>query len=155
MTRLTCVALAATGLIGLLGDGPASAQTPIRPATGPYVRPQVNPYNTPAFSPYLNLGRAGSPAINYFGLVQPQQQFNSSIQQLQTQQLDTTNLLTTGTAAQGIPVTGVQAGYMNFSHYYGNRPVGGSAIQRPVTTPTAVLPPANMRPLNAITSQPR
>ena len=57
-------------------------------AQGPYVRPRQadNPYARPTVSPYLNLLRPGaSPAINYYGLVRPQQQFQSDIGQLDQQ----------------------------------------------------------------------
>src|SRR5262245_3364243 len=41
--------------------------------------------NRPAFSPYLNLLRPGTnPAINFYGLVRPQQEFRSGINNLQS-----------------------------------------------------------------------
>src|SRR5262245_20324517 len=44
------------------------------------------PYQTPPVSPYLSLFRQGSPpGVNYYNLVRPQIEFNSSIQQLQQQ----------------------------------------------------------------------
>jgi hypothetical protein len=42
-----------------------------------YQRPITNPYQTPVFSPYLNLFRGGSPGLNYYGIVRPQEQFYS------------------------------------------------------------------------------
>jgi len=38
----------------------------------------------PTFSPYLNMLRGGNPALNYFGLVRPQQELNQQLGQLQT-----------------------------------------------------------------------
>jgi hypothetical protein len=56
-----------------LTSGFAAAQAPL-------------PYQTPAVSPYLSLFRQGSPpAVNYYNLVRPQIDYNSSIQQLQQQ----------------------------------------------------------------------
>ena len=42
------------------------------------------PIDTPTFSPYLNMfrGDGGGPALNYFGLVRPQQEFAQQNQQL-------------------------------------------------------------------------
>jgi hypothetical protein len=43
------------------------------------------PINTPTFSPYLNMFRRGDnsgPALNYYGLVRPQMQFDQQNQQL-------------------------------------------------------------------------
>jgi hypothetical protein len=123
----------------------ALAQAPVvQPTIGPYVRPSVSPYYRPAFSPYLNLGRGGNPAVNYYGLVRPQQQFATSIQQLR--EADTT-LFNSAASQVAAPETGVQAGYMNFSHYYGNRPTGTAAL-RPATMPPAVMPPALVPPLS-------
>src|SRR4051794_19633319 len=44
------------------------------------------PSARPAVSPYLNLTRTGTdPAINYYGIVRPQLEFNNSIQNLNRQ----------------------------------------------------------------------
>src|SRR5436190_294198 len=51
----------------------------------PYSRPATNPYARPPISPYLNLLRAGNPAVNYYGVVRPEQQFYNSFQQLSQQ----------------------------------------------------------------------
>ena len=45
----------------------AGATTPAWAQLGSY-QPPFTP--RPTFSPYLNLNRAGSPAVNYYGLVQ-------------------------------------------------------------------------------------
>lgn len=39
----------------------------------------------PAYSPYLNLLRPGNTALNYYGLVRPEQEFRSTNQQFQQQ----------------------------------------------------------------------
>lgn len=74
----------------------------------------------PTTSPYLNLLGRGNPAINYFGIVRPQQQFQ--------------NLMSGGVALPGIgrpedPTdpelrrgTGHPATFDNLSHYYFNNP---------------------------------
>ncbi len=60
----------------LLSSGEASAQYQRPPqASGPHGQP---------VSPYLNLlNRRTNPAINYYGIVRPQVQFNQAIQQQQ------------------------------------------------------------------------
>jgi hypothetical protein len=82
----------------------------------------------PPLSPYLNLLRGGNPAINYYGLVRPEQQFTQSIQQLQMQ-------ATAGPVAaplegvQTLPYTGHPVRFVNYSHYYnfyGQNPIMGS-----------------------------
>src|SRR5262249_237412 len=58
----------------------------------------------PPFSPYLNLLRQNSsPAVNYFGLVRPQQQFAGSLQGLQQ---TTAQLGATVAGGDQPPVTG-------------------------------------------------
>jgi hypothetical protein len=112
-----------------LGAG-ASAQ-----AQG-YVRPQTNPYNKPAFSPWLNLNRFGTnPAINYFGLVQPQLDTNTSLLQLQQQQqalYNTQQGLVPGTDPT-LPTTGHPTRFMNYTRYFNN--YGGQAANTPPAAP--------------------
>jgi hypothetical protein len=77
----------------------------------------------PAFSPYLNLNRpGGSPALNYFGLVQPQTQFRQNFQNLQgavnSNQQMIGNLQ--GDMNGGLPATGHGFGFMNYSGYFMN-----------------------------------
>lgn len=129
MNRLTWTAILAAGVFVV----PASAQ-------GPYVRPQVNPYYRPPVSPYLNLAIGGSPGINYYGIVRPQLQTNAALQQLQQAQMQEAAELTQA-YTQGVPITGVRAQYMNFSHYYGGR-VTNSATLPPATIPPAYTPRA-------------
>lgn len=93
---------------------------------GSYARPQVN--NRPAVSPYLNLGRPGSAAINYYGLVRPQIQTQQALQTLQQEITDSQSMNTFGAPQQGIPndqlpITGHQATFQYTSHYF--PPPGG------------------------------
>ena len=63
-------------LVVLCGGSQASAQ---------FGGNRINrPIDTPTFSPYLNMfrGDGGGPALNYFGLVRPQQEFAQQNQQL-------------------------------------------------------------------------
>jgi hypothetical protein len=98
MKRLLWAALASVGLGGWF-VAPASAQLP------GYVRPYQNPY--PAFSPILNMQGSGTnSAINYFGIVRPQMQTSSALQQLQTnQQLLLSSQAGGMTAAATMPLT--------------------------------------------------
>jgi hypothetical protein len=80
MNRWWNLALAGILAWSGLGVSIASAQQPI----GGYTPPTVGP---PAFSPFLNLNRPGTnPAINYYGLVRPQQQTAQQLANLQYQQ---------------------------------------------------------------------
>jgi hypothetical protein len=125
MNRIVTAACAAVSAV-LVTAAPGFAQVP--PPGG--IRPTLN--LQPAFSPYLNLLRPGvNPAINYFGLVRPQNAFYSSIRTLQSE---------TGTNAQGIAnlqqgpglvnpylaPTGHVGQFMNYSRYF--------------MTPTGVIP---------------
>jgi hypothetical protein len=106
---------------GYLGAPFASAQGTI----GGFTPPQNAP---PAFSPFLNMNRAGTnPAINYFGLVRPQQQTMQQLAILQNQQ----NLLAGGAGAAGtlapdqalpLSTTGHPVRYFDDSRYF---PLGG------------------------------
>jgi hypothetical protein len=143
MTRWIWLLIAGAGLGSFLVAQPVSAQQP-----GPYVRPQANPgnpYSQPVFSPYLNLGRNGTnPAIDYYGIVRPQQEFSSSIQQLQSQETANYATLAAGQyATPGGPLpTGIRSQYMNFSHYYGGT-VARTATLPPLNAQPAVSPAAN------------
>jgi hypothetical protein len=78
-------------------------------------------------SPYLNMLRPGSiPAINYYGLVQPQLQMQSAIASLQLGQMGLTQAVSAGTPGLGQPlVTGHPAVFVNYGHYFPMRtPVG-------------------------------
>jgi hypothetical protein len=103
-------------LIGLL----ASSATPAWAQLGVYQRPFTP---RPTFSPYLNLNRAGNPAVNYYGLVRPQQQFSRDVQTLQAQVEGLTPsgaaLPQTPDGSLVIPTTGHPVTFFNWSHYYG------------------------------------
>jgi hypothetical protein len=123
---------------------------------GPYVRPQMaNPYARPVFSPYLNLLNPNlNPAINYYGLVRPEIEFRSSLQQLQ-QQVNTLPTTPSAPELAGIPVTGHTTQFLNYSHYYpsnlpgqsagaaGRRPTGPQAVP---TQPTVAAPASGGQP---------
>lgn len=86
----------------------------------------------PTFSPYLNMLRpGGSPALNYFGLVQPQQQFMRQNYQMQ-QGIQQNNANIQALAAQtgsfadpSMPLTGHGAVFNNTGHYFNSNPVYG------------------------------
>lgn len=112
--------VAGIALWGTLGLTQAHAQI------GSYNRPQTN--NRPAVSPYLNLGRPGSAAINYYGLVRPQIQTQQALQTLQQEITDSQGMNAFGGPQQGIPndqlpITGHQVTFQNTSHYF--PPPGG------------------------------
>lgn len=122
MTRLLLPAVL------LLACGTVARAQPM-PSTGSPQRP--------VFSPYLNLLNGGSsPALNYFGLVLPQQQFQQQAGQLQ-QQLNTANTdfqslqtqnqqLAGGLINLFLPATGNVATFNNTGNYF-NR-VGGGGL---------------------------
>jgi hypothetical protein len=77
----------------------------------------------PAVSPYLNLFR-NNPAINYYGIVQPQLQTAQQLQQIQTylNQPLNANQATLGTGVpvqnQMVTTTGHPVMFQNYSYYY-------------------------------------
>jgi hypothetical protein len=99
----------------------AQFQGPIGGYTPPYTAP-------PAFSPFLNLNRPGTnPAINYYGLVQPQLQTRQQLSNLQYQQNALASGLGGGTPLvtnQALPqsTTGHPVRYFDYSRYF---PLGG------------------------------
>jgi hypothetical protein len=90
----------------------AAAQPPSPPRLGAAVPP-------PGASPYLNLLRGGNPAVNYYGLVRPQQYFQGALQNLQAQQLTAAAPPAQPEGAE-LPATGVPAGFMTHSVYFMN-----------------------------------
>src|SRR5437868_12311218 len=120
------VALASVTGFVLLAGGPAHGQ-----GVG---RPPGNPLGTPVLSPYLNLARGGNAAINYYGIVRPQQELRRDYNQLQQELLTNQNALTTIDPGALQLTTGHAARFFNYSHYY---PVtyplleGGSAVVAP------------------------
>src|SRR5262249_32261641 len=85
--------------------------------------PQTSPFQRPAISPYLNLFRPGGNFTqNYFGLVQPQMQFYSGINQLQMGQFNLSRQIT-GLEAQQFPTenaipTGMKTGFFTHQKYF-------------------------------------
>ena len=77
----------------------------------------------PSFSPYLNLLRSGSPALNYYGLVRPEQQFRQSITTLQGSVAANQQAIG-GIQAEveggGAPATGHPTQFLNYGGYFLN-----------------------------------
>jgi hypothetical protein len=117
--------------------------------------PPGGPVQRPTFSPYLSLlSSTGSPALNYFGLVRPQQQMAQQFGQLQAQQQRTAAAVNqaigqeTAVLNEILTPTGNVATFNNTGNYF-NRfgsqnaafgrtsagssggPGGGNILQRP------------------------
>lgn len=115
-------------LLAVLSVGTVASAQPVPPTGAP---------SRPVFSPYLNLlNNNGNPALNYFGLVVPQQQFQQQASQFQ-QQLNTANAdfqslqmqnrqIVGGLLDALLPSTGNVATFNNTRGYF-NRVGGGSA----------------------------
>ncbi len=116
MKRSLLVPLVPLGILMLVQPGTALGQQPYaRPATAPAG------YARPAYSPYLNLLRFGSsPAINYYGLVRPQEDFSSSISQLQYQDQTLQQSVTGLQTAATLPTTGHPSQFQNYTKYFQN-----------------------------------
>jgi len=117
----------------VLGAGPALAQ-------GPYVRPQTSPLARPALSPYLNLLHNGSPAVNYYGLVRPQQEFGSSLQEIQNEIRTPQTAPSASSGATSLPITGHPSRFFSHGSYFFSHL--GSGSYRPSGTPTPGAVPA-------------
>jgi hypothetical protein len=95
-------------------------------------QPGVSPGGMrPTYSPYLNFGRGGNPALNYFGLVRPEQQLRQQANTIQQQVTANARAIQSvgDTAASGdsaLPVTGRGATFNFTSHYFNNFPLGGA-----------------------------
>ena len=98
--------------------GSAVAQSGRMPNTGP-----GGPPARPSFSPYLNLTRpGGSPGLNYYGLVRPQNQADQSIQQLQLAAGSPANVPTSLNGPNtGITTTGTAFGFHTYRTYFQNQ----------------------------------
>ena len=80
----------------------------------------------PAYSPYLNLLRPGNTAIDRYGLVRPQIDFQNQVNSLQ-QQYGSLNRDISGVAADQqlpLPTTGHAAQFISYSHFYPGLPNG-------------------------------
>jgi hypothetical protein len=111
MKQLALASFAALGLLAAAAPGQAQFIY-TQPATSPFYRPPV--------SPYLNLALPGNPALNYFGLVQPQINTFNQIGLLQGQLYQQQALLGagyggygTGYPGTGLLITGYGAGFQN------------------------------------------
>ena len=82
-------------------------------AQSPFGAPQ------PPYSPYLNLVRPGvNPALNYYGLVRPQQDFARSMHSIQGQLLNQQQAI--ADQASGDLATGHPTYFMNYGGYFMN-----------------------------------
>jgi hypothetical protein len=104
-----------------LGTSAAEAKAQV-PVSGPGGLPG----NQPTFSPYLNMLRSGgSPTLNYFGLVRPEQNAISSFNGLQQQNFNDQQALSQLQSQQSnLPTTGHAATFLNLRGYFLN--VGGT-----------------------------
>jgi hypothetical protein len=122
--------LALALLCGLGAASYAGAQGTVGQYTPPY-QPR-----TPQFSPYLNMMRPGvNPALNYYGMVRPQQEATRGLQNLNTQlqQLDNTVLnsgMTAGAPTAGsMLTTGHPVVFMNYGSYFPGRGGGAGMVR--------------------------
>jgi len=127
MKRLVIASFASVTLLASVAVVPVLAQAP------PPYRPPV--------SPYINLGRQQglNPAINYYGIIRPQLQFSSSVQQLQ-QQISTNQQGITDLQASALPATGHSAQFMNYQRFFLTSARGQSGQSRGTTTGAVVRP---------------
>src|SRR5439155_25802818 len=104
MKQLIVAAIALLGILGLGTTNPATAQAlrPFAPGYG----------GNPAISPYLNLLQRGNPAVNYYGLVRPQQQYNASLNTLE-QQVQASRVAQTASENANVPATGHPIYFLN------------------------------------------
>jgi hypothetical protein len=120
----------AVAVLALTATHAQSGRAQGRPAGG---------VNTPTISPYLNLARPGaSPAINYYGLVRPQQDFARSIYGLQLQgQLQQQNLSELQAGGGLVQPTGHTIDFLNYGGYFlstgSGRPLGNTLAPPRVT----------------------
>ena len=113
-------------------------------ARAQYSQPQrLGPVFRPPVSPYLNLLRRGSdPAVNYYGIVRPEIEFRSGLQNLQQQVNTVGQDVTAQDQALGLlPATGHPVQFFNYSHYFGQGFNGGTGTQgapRPAAAASAM-----------------
>jgi hypothetical protein len=87
-------------------------------AQGYYYPPRTTPFARPLLSPYVNLVNGTNPAIQYYGIVRPQLNLFSDVNQLQYQNALLQQQATTGTPLPGEVVTGVPGHFMTQSRYF-------------------------------------
>jgi hypothetical protein len=138
-TKFYCLAVVSLELLAFSQN--ASAQLPYtQPATTP------NPYSRPAYSPFLNLLRPGDPAINYYGLVRPQQQFRAGLFQSQVQNASLQQSVSSLEQTQGVLITGNRGTFLNYSRYFLNNGVSGAPLSRPSSLASATVGTAGRTP---------
>jgi hypothetical protein len=102
-----------------------------------YVPPRVSPFGNGGISPYLNLLRGGNPAVNYYGLVRPEIQARTSIQQLQTEVARQQASTVAPPTNQALIDTGHPPRFMQYNQYFNTtaapRPQAGSGPAQPAT----------------------
>jgi hypothetical protein len=121
-----------------IGVGPAWSQYGQYPLY-PYNRPGLGGPGSlarPPYSPYLNQLRGGtSPAINYYGLVRPQENVNTNLYQLQRQTglLGQQLLDFQAQPTDYLPITGIRPGFMTQARYFQNQfqVYGGTGYRGP------------------------
>ena len=124
MRYIAWVAACAVGLTFAAADGYAQG--------GPS-RSSFGNAGSPTLSPYLNLARGGNNAFNYYGLVRPQNNVNSALQNLQGQVNANQQAISAGAAGQSDPnaaATGHMAMFMNYGGFFpgmGAKHGGGSS----------------------------
>jgi hypothetical protein len=112
MKYVLTTALMAVGCLLAFGGQQAWAQP----------RPGIGNVTNPAYSPYLNLLRGGSLTQNYWGLVQPELQWRSGLQNLQQQVTTNGQAIGALQSAAGMPATGHAVQFLNTGSYF---PGGG------------------------------
>src|SRR5262249_53508964 len=91
----------------------------------------------PPVSPYINLMRPGLSGINYYGLVRPQVDAATALQQLQQQQLALAASGGSLDPAGSLPTTGHTTRFMNYGRYFFNQ---GGANAPALVPPTPASP---------------
>jgi hypothetical protein len=126
--------LLASAVVVALGASTAQAQGPGRLGMTP----------PPGYNPYLNLLRPGTnPAVNYYGLVRPQQEFARSMQVLQGELLSQPTLADLQSGG-GVVTTGHAIYFLNYGGYFMN--TGAGQARARMSAPVAGPPAGPARP---------
>jgi hypothetical protein len=106
-------------------------------AQSPYQRPGGVGRNVrPSYSPYLNLLRRDNPTYrNYYGLVRPEQQFRSSLQNIEQEVSGNRSRINSVAEGGGLPETGHRTSFLNLGGYFLS--TGGLRSSPGVSLPTA------------------
>ncbi len=140
MRRITFLFVAAAPVLAS-APGLASAQ---QPAPGVLTRPG------PTFSPFLNLTRRDiDPAVNYFGIVQPQIATANALRSIQQQITPSLQQQMAGQGAidSSLPITGQPSFFLNTGGYFLNSRTGSAPLTN--ARPAPLLPPAAPATLTA------